>query len=98
MKIQLRENEQVIKATDAKYFNNETCDGKLILTNQGLYFNCGDETHDIDLPYPAILEAIPYKTKWYANDGLAIIKSSGKTYKFALKKRNNICTFLNSKI
>ena len=34
MKIHLRQNEQVIKAADARYFNNQEVDGKLILTNQ----------------------------------------------------------------
>ncbi len=98
MKIELRENEMVIKATDAKYFNNQTVDGKLILTNQGIYFNCDDQDHNINIPYPAISEAMPYKTGIFSNNGLTVVKSSGKTYKFSVKKRNKICVLLNSKL
>jgi len=98
MKIHLRQNEQVIKAADARYFNNSEVDGKLILTNQGLYFKCDDLLHNLDLPFAAISEAIPYKTKWFSNNGLAIIKSTGRAYKFSLKKRNGFCELLNSKI
>ena len=44
MKIDLKPNEQVIKAGNSKYMNGTTVDGKFILTNQRIYFKPASES------------------------------------------------------
>ena len=100
MTVDLRANEQVVKASDAKYFNNKKVEGKLIMTNQGVYFKSLDNNieHNLDILFPSITDVMPYKIGLFSNTGLSIIKKTGKVYKFSVPNRNSWCEAINSKL
>jgi len=97
MKIDLKPNEQVIKATDSQYMNGSTVDGKLILTNQRIYFKSAIENIDYNLEIMPvdIREVIPFKTGFFSNKGLNIVKKDGLELNFKLNERDKWCKLVN---
>lgn len=97
MKIDLKPNEQVIKATDSQYMNGSIVDGKLILTNQRIYFKSAIENTDYNLEIMPvdIREVIPFKTGFFSNKGLNIIKKDGVELNFKINERDKWCKLVN---
>lgn len=98
MKIDLKPNEQVVKATDSLYMNGSKVKGKLILTNQRLYFKTsGERRTDLDLEIVPveIKEVIPFKTGFFSNNGLNIVKKDGKELNFKIRDRDTWCKLVN---
>ena len=97
MKIDLKPNEQVIKATDSQYMNGSTVDGKLILTNQRIYFKPSNDGTDYNLEIMPldIREVIPFKTGFFSNKGLNIIQKDGLELNFKLNDRDAWCKLVN---
>jgi hypothetical protein len=98
MKIDLKPNEQVIKAGNSKYMNGTTVDGKFILTNQRIYFKPASESDskcDMEIVPGEIKEVIPFKTGFFSNNGLNIVKKDGKELNFKIKERDTWCKLVN---
>ncbi len=99
MVIPLKANELVVKAGDTTYLaNSEKVDGKLILTNQRIYFKAsnghGDE-YNLEIIPTDILEVIFFNTKRILPTGLNVVMKTGEERKFSLKKRNEIGAMIN---
>jgi hypothetical protein len=98
MKIDLKPNEQVVKAADSQYMNGSKVNGKLILTNQRLYFkssNISDVNFDMEIIPVDIKEVIPFKTGFFSNNGLNIVKKDGKELNFKIRDRDTWCKLVN---
>ena len=98
MKINLKPNEQVVKASDTKYMNGTTVSGKLILTNQRIYFKSTDSSkieYDFEITPGNIREVLPFKTGFFSNNGLNIVQKDGKELNFKLKERDTWCQLVN---
>jgi hypothetical protein len=98
MKIDLKPNEQVVKASDSKYMNGTTVSGKLILTNQPMYFKRTDSsegTQDLEIVPEDIREVLPFKTGLFSNNGLNIVRKDGKELNFKVKDRDTWCQLVN---
>ena len=98
MKIDLKPNEQVIKAGDTQYMNGTKVDGKLILTNQRIYFKSGNESdskYNMEIVPKEIQEVIPFKTGFFSNNGLNIVRKDGKQLNFKIKDRDTWCKLVN---
>ena len=99
MTIKLNPNEVVIKAGDTTQFiNNKTIDGKLIVTNQRIYFKTlSEETekHNLEILFDDIKEII-YYGRMFSPKGLSIVTSDDDTHRFPLKKRDEIGQLINS--
>ncbi len=98
MKIDLKPNEQVVKAEDSKYLNGMVVKGKLILTNQRIYFkpdNGQDTKYDFEIQPTEIREVIPFKTGLFSNKGLNIVVKSGKELNFEIRNRDTWCKLIN---
>jgi hypothetical protein len=98
MKIELKPNEQVVKAGDSQYMNGSKVDGKLILTNQRIYFKSKNESHsknNMEIIPVDIKEVIPFKTGFFSNNGMNIVKKDGKELNFKIKDRDAWCKLVN---
>ncbi len=98
MKIDLKPNEQVVKAEDSKYLNGMVVKGKLILTNQRIYFKPeGDQDpkYDFEIQPSEIREVIPFKTGLFSDKGLNIVVKSGKELNFEIRDRDTWCKLIN---
>ncbi|MCK4853160.1 MAG: hypothetical protein KAT31_02835 [Bacteroidales bacterium] len=99
MVIPLKANEVVIKAGDSTYFtDSEKICGKLILTNQRIYFKTANghaEKFDQEIMPADILEVIFFNVKKFLPNGLNVVLKSGEERKFSLKKRNEIGAMIN---
>ena len=93
MKIELQSNELVLKAADTNhYINDNKVAGKLILTNQRLYFtriNGGGESLKIEIEPSLISEVLLFKNKFLFSNGLCLMTKDGRELKFELKDRNS---------
>jgi hypothetical protein len=101
MKIDLKANEIVVKASDSKFLNGSKVPGKMILTNQRIYFKVKDQVqlkYEMEITPSEIREVIPFKTGFFSNDGLNIVTKEGDELTFSIEKRNNWCTTLNELI
>lgn len=101
MKIDLKPNEIVVKASDSKYLNGSRIPGKMILTNQRIYFKVKDSSqsgYDMEITPAEILEVIPFKTGLFSNNGLNIVTKAGSELNFSIDKRDSWCTTLNELI
>jgi hypothetical protein len=100
MKIDLKPNEQVIKAEDTKYLNGTAVKGKLILTNQRIYFKPIDlvePKYNFEILPSEIREVIPFKTGLFSNRGLNIVYKNGKELNFEVPDRDTWCKMINKK-
>lgn len=98
MKIDLKPNEQVIKAEDSIYLNGMPVKGKFILTNQRIYFrplSDYDPKYNIEILPAEIREVIPFKTGLFSNRGLNIVIKSGKELNFNIPDRDIWCKLIN---
>lgn len=93
MKIDMNPNEMVIKAGDSDYITNgNTIKGKLILTNQRLYFKpaINGKTHpEIEIWPNEIKDVIFYNNRLIFSNGLNIITKEGIENKFLVKDRSD---------
>ena len=99
MVIPLKANEIVIKAGDSSYLDDtEKICGKLILTNQRIYFvtsNGHAEKYNLEILPSDIREVIFFNVRRFLPNGLNVILKSGEEKKFSLKKRNEIGEMIN---
>jgi hypothetical protein len=99
MVIPLKANEVVIKAGDSSYLtNSEKISGKLILTNQRIYFKSSNghaEEYDLEILPAEILEVIYFNVRRFLPNGLNVIMKNGEERKFSLRKRNEMGALIN---
>jgi hypothetical protein len=99
MTVKLNPNEVVLKAGDThQVVDNKTVNGKLIVTNQRIYFKPLTEESNIfnlEILFENILEVIFYSKGLFLLKGLNIVTRDGKNYAFPLKKRDEIGQLIN---
>ena len=93
MKIEMNPNEMVIKASDSsQVLNGSSIKGKLILTNQRLYFKAsenGKRYNDVEIMPDDIKEVMLFNNRILFSTGLNIVTSNGIENKFLVKNRND---------
>ncbi len=92
MKINLKANEMVVKATDSSLLleSSEKIAGKLIITNQRVYFiglNGNAGKYDIEIEPKAIRDVLYFNPGLFSRSGLNLVTSTGNELKFTLKQR-----------
>ncbi|MBU1011607.1 MAG: hypothetical protein KKG99_01260 [Bacteroidetes bacterium] len=99
MTIALYANEVVTKAGNAQYLNTDNqVKGKLILTNQRLYFKqLADKVNglNIEIEPKEIRELMYFKTRMIFQNGLSLITKEGKELKFIVKDRDSWSQMIN---
>ena len=97
MKVDLQPNELVLKAGNTRFLNGSEICGKLILTNQRIYFKSlkGDHKKDFEMLPKDILEVIYFKQGLFSSGGLNIVMKDGEQLKFVLKERNQWGRMIN---
>jgi hypothetical protein len=100
MTVRLNANEVVLKAGDTnQIINSDTIEGKLIVTNQRIYFktlNEETEKFNLEILFDNILEVIYYSRGLFAQKGLSVITRDGRCLSFPLKKRDEFGQLINS--
>ena len=100
MTVKLNANEVVLKAGDTnQVVENQTIDGKLIVTNQRIYFktlNTESEKFNFEILFDNIKEVIYFSKGLFAPKGLNVVTRDGQTLSFPLKKRDEIGQLINS--
>jgi hypothetical protein len=100
MTVKLNANEVVLKAGDTnQLIENNTIEGKLIVTNQRIYFKTlkeDTERFNMEILFDNILEVIYFSRGLFAAKGLNVITRDGKCHSFPLKKRDEIGQLINS--
>jgi hypothetical protein len=98
MTVKLYANEVVLKAGDTNQFiENNRIEGKLIVTNQRLYFKTLDENTDrynLEILFENILEVI-FFGGLFTTKGLSVVTRDGKSHSFPLKQRDEIGRLIN---
>ena len=100
MTVKLNANEVVLNAGDTnQVIDNNTIEGKLIVTNQRLYFKALDEKaarFNLEILFENILEVIYFsKGLLFGVKGLNVVTRDGKSHSFPLKKRDEIGQLIN---
>jgi hypothetical protein len=99
MVVSLKANEQVIKAGDSTYYiESDKIEGKLILTNQRIYFKSSNgysEAYNLEIIPADIKEVIFCKIGRLFSNGLNVVKKDGEEFLFKVKKRNEIGEMIN---
>ena len=99
MVIDLKANEVVTKAGDVQFFTEiNQVKGKLILTNQRIYFKTlEDEKKELNLEIQPeeIRELLYFKTKVLFPNGLNVVTKDGKEIKFIVKNRDSWSQMIN---
>lgn len=99
MQINLKPNEIVVKAGNSGRLQNGTnIDGKLIVTNQRIYFRCLNghaEKYDLEIPPSQISEVHFFNTGFLSPNGLNLILKGGEELKFKIKQRNSFGELIN---
>jgi hypothetical protein len=99
MTVKLYANEVVLKAGDTnQVVNNNTIEGKLIITNQRLYFKTLDENTDrfnLEILFDNIREVIYFSKGLFSVKGLNVITRDGNCHSFPLKKRDEFGQLIN---
>ena len=93
MKIDLKANEMVVKATDSSLLLNtaEKIAGKLIITNQRVYFkgfNGHAGIHDLEIEPKFIRDVLYFNSGIFSRNGLNLVTAEGTELKFTLKQRS----------
>lgn len=92
MKIDMNPNEMVIRACDSDHISNgNTIKGKLILTNQRIYFKpeSNGQTHpDVEIWPSEIKDVMFYNNRILFSNGLNIVTKNGFDNKFLVKDRS----------
>jgi len=99
MTVKLSPNEVVLNAGDTnQVIDNKTIEGKLIVTNQRIYFNTlkeETENFNLEILFENILEVIFYNKGLFAVKGINVVTRDGKNHTFPLKKRDEIGQLIN---
>ena len=99
MTVNLYPNEVVLKAGDTnQVFDNLKVDGKLIVTNQRIYFKTLREElnrFNLEILFDNILEVIFFSNGSFSAKGLNVVTRDGKNFIFPLKKRDEIGQLIN---
>jgi hypothetical protein len=99
MTVKLNANEVVLKAGDTnQVIDNNKVEGKLIVTNQRIYFKAlreEAEKFNLEILFDNILEVIFYSKGLFAAKGLNVVTRDGKSHSFPLKKRDEIGHLIN---
>ncbi len=99
MTVKLYANEVVLKAGDTnQVVENNKIEGKLIVTNQRLYFKTIDEKTEIfnlEILFENILEVIFFGNGFFSEKGLNVVTRDGKSHSFPLKQRDEIGQLIN---
>ena len=100
MTVELKANEVVIKAGDTIHeIDNNSIKGKLIVTNQRIYFRSIDEVYnnyDFEINPGNIQEVIYFGNGLFSPKGLNLVTIDGFSHRFPLKKRDEIGKLINS--
>jgi len=101
MTVKLNVNEVVLKAGDtSQVIGNDKIDGKLIVTNQRIYFRSLDEKSEkfnLEVLFENIKEVIYFSTGLvFGTKGLNVVTRDGRILSFPLKKRDEIGQLINS--
>ncbi|PKP02446.1 MAG: hypothetical protein CVU14_03475 [Bacteroidetes bacterium HGW-Bacteroidetes-9] len=95
MRINLKANEVVIKATDTLHTSDsDQTKGKLIMTNQRIYFKTlqhHDDHKSFEILPGEIRDILFYNVMRIIPRGLELITSDGRRFRFAMKKRKEWC-------
>jgi hypothetical protein len=99
MTVKLNANEVVLKAGDTnQVIDNNKVEGKLIVTNQRIYFKAlreEAERFNLEILFDNILEVIFYSKGLFSVKGLNVVTRDGKSHSFPLKKRDEIGQVIN---
>lgn len=99
MTVKLNANEVVLKAGDTnQVVDNKKIDGKLIVTNQRIYFKTlNEETamHNLEILFEQIREVIFYSKGMFSPKGLNVVTVDGRSIEFPLKNRDEIGQLIN---
>jgi hypothetical protein len=99
MVVNLKANEQVVKAGDSTYHTEtEKIQGKLIVTNQRVYFiseNGNTGKFDVEILPADIREVIYFSTNMFSPNGFDVVMKNGEILKFTVKKRDEIASLIN---
>ncbi|MDP4223629.1 MAG: hypothetical protein Q8868_09975 [Bacteroidota bacterium] len=99
MTVKLNPNEVVLKAGDTnQVVGDKTIEGKLIVTNQRLYFKTIKEEcekFNLEILFENILEIIYYSRGLFSIKGLNVVTRDGRTISFPLKKRDEFGQLIN---
>jgi len=86
----LQANEFVLKASDSRHDSgSQKVEGKLVLTNQRLYFVTvnGTSKTQFDIETRSIYEVMPYNNRIIFSNGLCLNMKDGRQMKFEVKGR-----------
>ena len=99
MTVKLNANEVLLKAGDTnQVINNQKVDGKLLVTNQRIYFKTLDEVKDrfnFEILFENIMEVIFYNKNLSFVKGINVVTRDGRSHWFPLKKRDEIGQLIN---
>jgi len=99
MTVKLSANEVVLKAGDTnQIIDNYKIDGKLIVTNQRIYFktlNEETEKFNLEILFENILEVIYFSKGLFLTKGLNVVTRDGKSHIFPLKKHDEFGQLIN---
>ncbi len=99
MTVKLNPNEVVLKAGDTnQVVENKTVEGKLIVTNQRIYFKTLKEDlqkFNLEILFENILEVVFYKNGLFAPKGINVVTRDGQNHAFPLKNRDEIGQLIN---
>ena len=99
MTVKLNANEVVLKAGDTnQVFDNNRIEGKLIVTNQRIYFKTLKEEMEkfnLEILFDNILEVIYFSKGLFSIKGLIVVTRDGKSLSFPLKKRDEFGQLIN---
>jgi hypothetical protein len=99
MTVKLNANEVVLKAGDTnQVIDSNTIEGKLIVTNQRIYFKTmkeDTEKFNLEILFENILEVIYFSRGLFSVKGLNVVTRDGKSHSFPLKKRDEFGQLIN---
>lgn len=99
MTVKLYPNEVVLKAGDTnQVVDNVKVEGKLIVTNQRIYFKTLKEDLDrfnLEILFDNILEVIFFGNGLFSTKGLNVVTRDGRNFTFPLRKRDEIGQLIN---
>jgi hypothetical protein len=99
MTVKLYANEVVLKAGDTNQVKeNMKIEGKLIVTNQRIYFkpiSADLDKFNLEILFENILEVIFYGKGLFSVKGLNVVTRDGQSHMFPLKKRDEIGQLIN---
>lgn len=102
MVVDLKANEVVRKAGDVQYYDtNKEIKGKLILTNQRIYFKTLEDKmkeYNLEIMPDDIDELLYFKTGLFSQNGLTFLTREGQELKFSVKKRNSWSEIINKMV